>query len=334
MAMARELDGKTKGRAATMRIVVLDGYTLNPGDLSWEALARLGRCQLYERTPPDKVLQRARQADIIITNKVVIGRYEIENLPNLKYIGVSATGYNVVDVEAARQRNIPVTNVPGYATESVAQAVFALLLELTNHVGHHARTVREGRWSACEDFCYWDYPLIELQGLTMGIVGLGRIGQAVARIARAFGMRVLGCDVDPAKAALEGIEFVDHDTIFAQADIVSLHCPLTAGTEELVNAKRLSQMKKSAFLINTSRGGLVNERDLADVLNSGGIAGAGLDVLSVEPPAADNPLLSAKNCYITPHVAWASRSARIRLMTTVVDNVRAFLDGKPRNVVN
>jgi len=317
-----------------MRIVVLDGYTLNPGDLSWEALARLGRCQLYERTPPDKVLQRARQADIIITNKVVIGRYEIENLPNLKYIGVSATGYNVVDVEAARQRNIPVTNVPGYATESVAQAVFALLLELTNHVGHHARTVREGRWSACEDFCYWDYPLIELQGLTMGIVGLGRIGQAVARIARAFGMRVLGCDVDPAKAALEGIEFVDHDTIFAQADIVSLHCPLTAGTEELVNAKRLSQMKKSAFLINTSRGGLVNERDLADVLNSGGIAGAGLDVLSVEPPAADNPLLSAKNCYITPHVAWASRSARIRLMTTVVDNVRAFLDGKPRNVVN
>jgi len=317
-----------------MRIVVLDGYTLNPGDLSWEALARLGRCQLYERTPPDKVLQRARQADIIITNKVVIGRYEIENLPNLKYIGVSATGYNVVDVEAARQRNIPVTNVPGYATESVAQAVFALLLELTNHVGHHARTVREGRWSACEDFCYWDYPLIELRGLTMGIVGLGRIGQAVARIARAFGMRVLGCDVDPAKAALEGIEFVDHDTVFAQADIVSLHCPLTAGTEELVNAKRLSQMKKSAFLINTSRGGLVNERDLADVLNSGGIAGAGLDVLSVEPPAADNPLLSAKNCYITPHVAWASRSARIRLMTTVVDNVRAFLDGKPRNVVN
>jgi len=325
---------KTKGRAATMRIVVLDGYTLNPGDLSWEALARLGHCQVYERTPPDKVLQRAGQADIIITNKVVIGRYEIERLPNLKYIGVSATGYNVVDVEAARQRNIPVTNVPDYATESVAQAVFALLLELTNHVGHHALTVRQGRWSACKDFCYWDYPLIELQGLTMGIVGLGRIGQAVARIAGAFGMRVLGCDVDPAKAALEGIEFVDHDTVFARADVVSLHCPLTAGTEELVNAGRLSQMKESAFLINTSRGGLVNEHDLADALNSGGIAGAGLDVLSVEPPAADNPLLSAKNCYITPHIAWASRSARIRLMTTLVDNVRGFLDGKPRNVVN
>ncbi|GAJ02945.1 unnamed protein product, partial [marine sediment metagenome] len=203
-----------------MKIVVLDGHTLNPGDLSWDALSQFGECEVYERTPPEEVLLRARGADIALTNKAVLGRYEIENLPDLRYIGVCATGYNVVDVRAARERQIPVTNVPDYATQSVTQVVFALLLELTNHVGHHARTVRDGRWSACEDFCYWDYPLIELQGLTMGIVGLGRIGQAVARLAAAFGMKVMGYDVDPAKSALPGAECVDLDTLFAQSDVV------------------------------------------------------------------------------------------------------------------
>ena len=317
-----------------MKIVVLDGHTLNPGDLSWDALAHFGECEVYERTPPDEVLQRARGADIALTNKVILGRYEIENLPDLRYVGVCATGYNVVDVQAARERQIPVTNVPDYATQSVAQMVFALLLELTNHVGHHDRTVREGRWGACPDFCYWDYPLIELEGMTMGIVGLGRIGQAVAHLAAAFGMKVLGYDVDPAKSALPGIECVDLDALFARSDVVSLHCLLTPETEELVDAGRLSHMKESALLINTSRGGLVNERDLADALSSGGIGGAAVDVLSSEPPSADNVLLRAKNCYVTPHIAWASRSARMRLMATVVDNVRAFLDGRSRNVVN
>jgi len=264
----------------------------------------------------------------------VLDRTIIESLAKLQYVGVLATGYNVVDVEAARRRNVPVTNVPAYGTRSVAQMVFAHLLNLTQHVGHHAETVRQGRWTAGPDFCYWDFPLVELEGLTMGIVGLGRIGRATAQLSLAFGMEVLAFDevIDPVPP--KGVSYVDLADLFRRSDVVSLHCPLTPETAGLVNADRLTLMKRSAFLINTSRGPLVDEGALAAALNSGRIAGSGLDVLSAEPPRADNPLLSAKNCFITPHVAWASGAARARLLKAVVENVRAFLAGKPTNVVN
>lgn len=317
-----------------MLIIVLDGYTLNPGDLSWEALNALGQCVVYERTAPSDVVARAQDAQIVFTNKTVLDGAALRSLPRLRYIGVLATGYNVVDVQAARERNVVVTNVPAYGTRSVAQHVFALLLELTQHVGHHAGTVRDGRWSASPDFCYWDYPLIELEGMTMGIIGFGRIGRAVARLADAFGMKVLAHDLYPPATLPSGVRLVDPDTIFAQSDVVSLHCPLTAENEGFVNASRIGTMKPSAFLINTSRGPLVNEADLAEALNVGRIAGAGLDVLAVEPPHADNPLLTAKNCYVTPHVAWATRAARARLMHIAVENLRSFLAGRPVNVVN
>jgi len=315
-----------------MKIVVLDGHTMNPGDLSWEDLERLGECAVYERTPPERVVERAAGAEIVLTNKVVLDGAVMARLPALKYIGVLATGYNVVDTAAARERGIVVTNVPAYSTRSVAQLVMALVLELAHHVGHHARTVREGRWTASKDFAYWDWPLVELDGLVMGIVGFGQTGRAVADLARAFGMRVLVHTRTP--TAGPGVEFVDLETLLRQSDVVSLHCPLTPETEGLVNAKRLVLMKPTAFLINTSRGPVVNERDLADALNSGRIAGAGLDVLSTEPPKADNPLLAAKNCFITPHTAWATHAARERLMRTVVENVQAFLAGRPQNIVN
>jgi len=318
----------------SMKIVVLDGFTLNPGDLSWDALKAMGDCEIYEMTSPEETWGRVRDADIVFTNKVILDRDTIERLPRLRYIGVLATGYNIVAIEAARERHIPVTNVPAYGTRSVAQMVFALLLELSHHVGHHDRTVREGRWTACRYFCYWDYPLIELADLTMGIVGLWRIGLAVAELARAFGMQVLSYNPRPKPAIPTSVTMVDPDILFGQSDVISLHCPLTPETQEIVNASRLSRMKTSAFLINTSRGGLVNERDLADALNSGRIAGAGLDVLSVEPPGPDNPLLAARNCIITPHIAWATRSARARLMEKAVENLKAFLAGKPQNVVN
>jgi len=317
-----------------MHIVVLDGYTLNPGDLSWQALAALGTCAVHDRTPPDQVVSRAADADIVLTNKVVLSRQIIAQLPRLKYIGVLATGYNIVDVEAARERNIPVTNVPTYSTLSVAQMVLAHLLNLALHVGHHGHTVTQGRWSASRDFCYWDYPLVELAGLTMGIVGFGRIGRATSALARAFGMRVLVYDVVAPSAAAEGVEFVELDRLFRTSDVVSLHCPLTSETEHLVNAERLALMKPSAVLINTSRGPLVDERALAAALDAGRIAGAGLDVLSSEPPEPDNPLLRARNCYITPHIAWATKAARERLLAAVVENVAAFLAGRPQNVVN
>jgi glycerate dehydrogenase len=317
-----------------MHIVVLDGYTLNPGDLSWQSLEALGTCAIYDRTPPDQVGWRAADADIVLVNKVVLSRQVIGQLPRLKYIGVLATGYNIVDVQAARERNIPVTNVPTYSTLSVAQMVLAHLLNLTLHVGHHARTVAEGRWSASSDFCYWDYPLVELAGLTMGIVGLGRIGRATSALARAFGMRVLAYDVVAPAAVVEGVEFVDLDGLFRASDVVSLHCPLTGETRHLVNAERLALMKPSAVLINTSRGPLVDEPALAAALGAGRIAGAGLDVLSSEPPEPDNPLLRARNCYITPHIAWATKAARERLLAAVVENVAAFLAGRPQNVVN
>ena len=317
-----------------MRIVVLDGYTLNPGDLTWKDLEALGSCTVYDRTPPELTVERANGAEIVLTNKTVLTADIIERLGQLQYIGVLATGYNVVDVEAARERGISVTNVPTYGTESVAQMVFAHLLNLTQHVAHHAKTVRTGRWSACPDFCYWDTPLIELEGLTMGIIGLGRIGRAVARLARAFGMKIIAYDVTTPSPLPKGCKMVELDHIFRLADVVSLHCPLTPKTDCLVNKERLALMKPTAFLINTSRGPLIDELALAEALDDEKIGGAGLDVVATEPPAQDNPLLKAKNCYITPHIAWATRAARERLLRVAVENVAAFLDGRPQNVVN
>jgi len=316
-----------------MKTVVIDGATLNPGDLSWEALGRFGRYEVYPRSTPQEILERCRDAEAVITNKTSFDRSIIAALPELKYIGVSATGYNIVDVEAASDRGIVVTNVPTYGTLSVAQMAFALLLELTQHAGHHSQTVHEGRWAKCDNFCYWDYPLVELAGLVMGIVGCGRIGQATARMAEAFGMWVIGYDTLPFSGETP-IEPVGLEELFAQSDVISLHCPLTPDTQGLVNAVRLARMKPSAFLINTSRGPLVNEQDLADALNTGRIAGAGLDVLSVEPPKPNNPLLTARNCVITPHIAWATRSARGRLLQASIDNLGAYAAGAAQNVVN
>jgi glycerate dehydrogenase len=315
------------------RLVVLDGFTLNPGDLDWSPLAALAPLTIHERTPPAEIPERAQSAQMLLTNKTPLTRAVIEALPDLRYIGVLATGYNVVDTAAAKERGILVTNVPGYGTTAVAQHVFALLLELTQHTGLHSDTVRAGEWSRSVDWCYWRTPLVELAGLTMGIAGYGAIGQAVARIARAFGMNILASVRTP-RTAEEGVEFVSMDDLFRRADVVSLHCPLTPETQGLVNASRLATMKPSAFLINTGRGPLVVEAELAEALRAGRIAGAAADVLSTEPPAADNPLLTAPNCLITPHLAWATRASRQRLMDAVVENVRAFLTGKPVNVVN
>jgi glycerate dehydrogenase len=316
-----------------MNIVILDGYTLNPGDLSWEELQSLGSCTIYERTAPHELAERAAGADILLTNKTALAAGDIHKLPQLKYIGVLATGTNVVDLAAARARGIPVSNVPTYGTKSVAQMTFALLLELAHHTGHHAQGVREGRWTRSVDWCYWDFPLVELDGLTLGLVGLGRIGRAVSELAAAFGMKVIAHDplAGPAPAF---IRLVELDTLFRESDVVSLHCPLTPQTANLVNAARLGLMKPTAFLINTSRGPLVEERALAETLNSGKIAGAAMDVLAKEPPPEANPLLTARNCILTPHLSWGTRAARSRLMHTVAENVRTFLQGKPQNVVN
>jgi glycerate dehydrogenase len=316
-----------------MKIVVLDGFALNPGDLSWNELKSLGACEIHDRTPAPDVVQRAADAEIVLTNKTVLSREQILALPKLKYIGVLATGYNIVDVAAARDRSIVVTNVPTYGTRSVAQHTFALLLELTHHAGHHAQTVRDGRWTKSPDFCYWDYPLVELDGLTMGIVGFGRIGRAVAELAMAFGMHVLATSSTP-KQTFAGVQFVDLETLFRQSDVLSLHCPLTPQTKHLVNTRTLALLKPTAFLLNTSRGPLIDEQALAEALNSGQVAGAAVDVLSVEPPPTDNPLLGAKNCIVTPHIAWATRAARARLMQIAIANIRAFLNGRPENVVN
>lgn len=317
-----------------MKICVLDGYTLNPGDLDWSPLESLAPTTVYDRTPKDEIVARAADAEIVLTNKTVLSREIIDRLPRLRYVGVLATGYNVVDLEAARRRGVPVTNVPTYGTASVAQMVFAHLLNLAQHVGSHSQGVAEGRWSRSDDFCYWDSPLIELAGLTMGLVGFGRIGRSTAQIARAFGMKVLVHDVTPPGDLPEGVRFASLDELLRQSDVVSLHCPLTPATDKLINAERLALMKPSALLINTSRGPLIDEPALAAALNAGKLAGAGLDVLSVEPPAADNPLLRAKNCYVTPHIAWATRAARERLLDIAVANVQAFIAGKPQNVVN
>ncbi len=316
-----------------MHIVVLDGHTLNPGDLDWGALQVLGSCEIYTRTPPDQVVSRAQGAQIVLTNKTILSRESIERLPGLRYIGVLATGYNVVDIEAAGRQGICVTNVPAYGTPSVVQMVFAHLLNLTQHVAEHTQSVRAGDWSRCEDFCYWNFPLVELAGLTMGIVGFGRIGRQTAKVACALGMKVIYHDVSPVPVPSSEAEAADLETLFRGSDVVSLHCPLTPDNRGLVNKERLEMMKPGAVLINTSRGPLVDEPALAEALNAGRIAGAGLDVLCEEPPGADNPLLSARNCYITPHIAWATRSARQRLMEIALSNVRAFLAGNPQNVV-
>ncbi|MDY0268986.1 D-2-hydroxyacid dehydrogenase [Trichloromonas sp.] len=321
-----------------MKIVVLDGYALNPGDLSWEGLNALGDCVVYERTPVDKIVERAAGAWAVLTNKTVLAAATLAALPDLRYIGVLATGYNVVDVEAAARQGIAVTNVPAYGAASVAQLVFALLLEMCSQVGHHARLVREGAWTRSPDFAFWDRPLVELEGLALGIVGFGDIGRKVATLGRAFGMKLLVHTRHPEKyrgqAAGVDVAFVELDELFSRADVVSLHCPLTSDTERLVDARRLALMKPGARLINTGRGALVDEAALAAALNGGRLAGAGLDVLSQEPPTADNPLLQAENCYITPHVAWVTGAARGRLLAGAVANLCGFLAGLPRNVVN
>ncbi len=318
-----------------MKIVVLDGYTLNPGDLSWDNLQSLGDCTIYDRTPAELTVERAGGAEIVLTNKTVLDRPILKQLSSLQYIGVLATGYDVVDVRAAAENDVIVTNVPAYSTESVAQMTFAHLLNLTQRVAHHDDTVAEGRWSACEDFCYWDVPLLELQNRTLGIIGLGRIGRAVARIANGFGMKVIAYNRSEARDLAVEVEMVDEvDNLFPRVDVLSLHCPLTDDNRGLIDAERLARMKSSAFLINTARGGLVEEEALADALNNGEIAGAGVDVLSAEPPAGDNPLIDADNCFVTPHIAWATRDARQRLMTTATNNVAAFLQGESQNRVN
>jgi glycerate dehydrogenase len=317
-----------------MNIVVLDGYTLNPGDLSWKHLEMLGNCTIYDRTPPELIVERAKDAEVLLTNKTILSAEIIGQLTGLKYIGVLATGYNVVDISVAKSKGIPVTNIPTYGTESVAQMVFAHILNLTQKVEYHANTVKEGKWAKSIDFCYWDFPLIELKDLTLGIIGAGRIGQATAALGLAFGMKVLAYDVFHPKNLLDGIVMKDLDTVLSESDVISLHCPLTSDMEKLINSERIGIMKNTAFLINTSRGPLIDETVLADALNNNKLAGAGLDVLSIEPPSNDNPLYNAKNCFITPHIAWATKSARSRLMDVAVNNVIAFQEGNLSNVVH
>ncbi|MBE1445400.1 D-2-hydroxyacid dehydrogenase [Paenibacillus sp. OAS669] len=318
-----------------MNIVVLDGYTLNPGDLSWDKISRLGLTTIYDRTPAELIVERAADAEIVLTNKTPLSAATLEKLPKLRYIGVLATGYNIVDIHAAREKGIPVTNIPTYGTHSVAQFVFAMILELCHRIGRHDEAVKAGEWTSSIDFCFTKSPLIELSGKTIGLIGLGKIGTQTARIAQAMNMRVLAAGSGRSRPQpVEGVEWTDMETLLRASDIVSLHCPLTPDTEQLINRERLAWMKPTAFLINTARGGLIHEQDLADALNGQAIAGAALDVLSVEPPPADNPLLTARNCIITPHIAWATQEARARLMDTAAYNVAAFLEGKPIHIVN
>ncbi|MBE6776460.1 MAG: D-2-hydroxyacid dehydrogenase [Ruminococcaceae bacterium] len=319
-----------------MKLVILDGYTENPGDLSWDWLGdTVDEYTVYDCTPQERVLERCRDADIVVTNKKLITGEIIEALPSLKFIATLSTGYNVVDVKAARERNIPVSNIPAYSTDGVAQLVFALLLEMTNAVAIHNESVKDGDWCRCEHFCYWKTPLTELRGKVFGIIGFGKIGSAVANIANAFGMKVIA--YSPNTKSYDGfgeVEFTDKERVIRESDVISLHCPLTAETEAMVNTDFLKKMKSSAYLINTSRGPVIVEDDLAEALNTGVIAGAGLDVLTQEPADEKNPLLKCDNCIITPHIAWASLEARTRLMNIFEGNIKAFLEGKPRNVVN
>ena len=316
-----------------MKIVILDGYSANPGDLSWQGLEAMGEVTVYDRTKAEETVVRAAEAEIVLTNKVVISREIIAQLPMLKYIGVLATGYNVVDIEAAHERGITVTNVPAYSTESVAQMVFAHLLTVTNRTEHYAIENRKGRWTENPDFCYWDFPHMELAGKTFGIVGLGNIGRRVAEIATAFGMHVKAMTSKSADALPANIEKATLEDLLSTSDVLSLHCPLTDTTRHLINRETLRQMKPTAILINTGRGPLVNDQDVADALAGGRLAAFCADVLTEEPPKSDNPLLKESNAYFTPHIAWASTEARKRLVQVAVDNVRQFINGQPQNVV-
>ena len=316
-----------------MNIVILDGYSANPGDLSWDELKTMGNVTVYDRTSPSETVARAAEADVVLTNKVVIGRDEMAQLPQLKYIGVLATGYNVVDIEAAHERGITVTNVPAYSTESVAQMVFAHLLTVTNRTEHYAIANREGRWTNNKEFCYWDFPHMELSGKTFGIVGLGNIGMRVATIANAFGMRVCAYTSKSQDQLPNFIEKKSLAELFSGCDIISLHCPLTPDTRHLINGQTLQQMKPSAILINTGRGPLIDDQAVAEALAEGRLAAFCADVLTEEPPKATNPLLSQPNAFITPHIAWASTEARVRLLQVAIANVRSFLNGHPQNVV-
>jgi glycerate dehydrogenase len=318
-----------------MRIVVLDGYTLNPGDLSWAGIEAFGELTVYERTPKEKILERSEGAEVLLTNKTPLDKQMLNQLPTLKYIGVLATGYNVIDTEAAHRNGVIVSNTPGYGTSSVAQMTFALLLELCMHAQRHADAVSNGDWSTSRDWCFWNYPLIELKGKVMGIIGFGDIGQKVADIATAFDMRIVATSrTETDQSWRKNFTWKPLDDLLRMSDVVSLHCPLTPETKGLINAGNLKKMNNTAFLINTSRGPLVVEDELANALNGGIIAGAGLDVLGVEPPVSNNPLLAARNCIVTPHIAWATKESRKRLMDMVTENLRDFLNGNPKNVVS
>lgn len=318
-----------------MKIVVLDSYALNPGDLSWDWLTALGDCKIFDRTPKDKILERCLDADIILTNKTPLTKKTLSALDKVKFIALLSTGYNIVDCQYAKERGIPVSNIPSYSTDAVAQLTFSLILEITNAVGIHSQSVQNGEWSSCPDFCYWKTPLTELNGKTIGIVGFGRIGQRVADIAEAFNMNIMavsGHKTDQSNR--KNFKWTDIDTLAKSSDIISFHCPLTPETTGIVNSDFLKKCKDRAIIINTSRGPVVDDNALADALNSGKLAGAGLDVLSTEPPEKDNPLFTAKNCFITPHIAWAGFETRERLMNTLEKNVKAFLNSAPQNTVN
>jgi len=320
-----------------MKIVILDGYTLNPGDLDWDGLKEFGDYKVYKRTlvnDIDEIIKRIGDAEIIFTNKTPLTKEVFEACPNLKYVGVLATGYNVVDIQAAKAKQVIVTNIPTYGTKAVAQFAMALLLEICNKVEHHNKAVKEGRWSKNPDFCFWDYPLMQLDGKTMGIIGFGRIGQAMGEISKAMGMKVIAYDEYPNETGEKIGKNVTLDELFSKADVISLHCPLLESTMGIINKNNIQKMKDDAIIINNSRGPLIVEEDLAEALNSGKIKAAGLDVVSVEPIDENNPLLKAKNCIITPHISWAARETREKLLNIAIDNLRAFLDGKPINVVN
>nr|WP_293842228.1 D-2-hydroxyacid dehydrogenase [uncultured Arsenicibacter sp.] len=318
-----------------MNIVILDGYTLNPGDLTWEGFEKLGTLTVYDRSAPDEVPERAKDADMLLTNKTPLGQDIISQLTKTKYIGVLATGFNIVDIDAAREHGIAVTNVPGYGTDSVVQLTFALLLELTLRVQRHSDAVMDGKWARSADFCFWDYPLVELANKTMGIIGFGSIGERIADVATAFGMNIIGSKRHHTdQSHRKNFRWADVPDLLAQSDVVTIHSPLTAETKGLINKENLALMKPTAYLLNTARGPIIVDQDLADALNNDVIAGAGIDVLSVEPPSADNPLFTAKNCLITPHIAWATKEARARLMAIAVQNLASFTAGNPVNVVN
>ncbi len=317
-----------------MKIVVLDGYTLNPGDLNWDGIEALGEVTVYDRTPADKIIERIGDAQAVYTNKTPISRATLDACKNVRFIGVLATGYNVVDIAAAKEKGIPVCNIPTYGTAAVGQFAIALLLEICHHVAHHSNAVHEGRWESNPDWCFWDYPLIELAGKTMGIIGFGRIGQTTGAIAKAMGMRVIASDSHPNDAGRAIAEYVDLDTLLKTSDVISLHCPLFPETEGIINKDNIAKMKDGVIILNNSRGPLIVEHDLADALNSGKVYAAGLDVVSSEPIHGDNPLLKAKNCIITPHISWAPKESRQRLMDIAVNNLAQFLKGTPANVVN